>query len=72
MLLKDRTTSDLIEIVDLNALFNPTQAAVAGRDQAGQEEQDLKSFEKESLIFPSGEVLPRCWVDANYQGIPNL
>lgn len=68
MLLQDKTSNVLVEIADLTALFNPAQATVSGRGQAGQEEQDLQAFQKETLIFPSGETLPRCWIDANYKG----
>lgn len=66
MFLKNKSTGDLIEIVDIESLFNPTQNSVPGRDQAGQEEQEPASFEKNDLIFPSGEGLPRCWMDENY------
>jgi hypothetical protein len=37
------------------------------RVQAGEEEQDPEPIEKQNLIFPSGESLPRCWIDADYQ-----
>ncbi len=67
MFLQDKQSGNLIEVIDVKALFNPTENVVPGKDQAGQEEQEPKSFEKEKLIFPSGESLPRCWVDANYQ-----
>jgi hypothetical protein len=67
MLLKDKETDNLIEILDVEALFNPTTQSVPGQIQAGQEEQNPASFEKQSLKFPSGENLPRCWIDADYQ-----
>jgi hypothetical protein len=67
MLLKDKETDNLIEILDIEALFNPTTQSVPGQIQAGQEEQNPASFEKQSLKFPSGENLPRCWMDADYQ-----
>ena len=66
MFLKNKQTGNLIEILDVEELFNPNQDAVSGKDQAGQEEQEKASFEKKELIFPSGESLPRCWMDANY------
>jgi hypothetical protein len=31
------------------------------------EVQDPHHFEKADLFFPSGEALPRCWVDSAYQ-----
>lgn len=67
MLLKDKQTDNLVEILDLEALINPSQSSVSGQVQAGQEEQNPASFEKETLKFPSGENLPICWMDADYQ-----
>ena len=67
MLLQDQETGDLIEINDLQELINPNQAEVTAQSQSGQEEQDLQPMQKKSLVFPSGENLPRCWVDANYR-----
>lgn len=66
MLLKDKQTDTLVEIHDVETLINPTQANVSGQIQAGQEEQNSTSFEKDKLKFPSGEELPRCWKDADY------
>lgn len=67
MLLKNKELGTLIEINDLNALINPSVDKVTGQNQAGQEEQDPTPFEKTQLIFPSGEELPRCWLDADYK-----
>ncbi|MCA1993188.1 MAG: acetyltransferase [Coleofasciculus sp. S288] len=67
MLLKEKQTGTLVEVLDLQALFNPTHSSIPGQVQAGQEEQNPTSFEKEGLKFPSGEELPRCWKDADYQ-----
>lgn len=67
MFLKDKQTDDLIEILDIEALFNPTKTTISGQSQVGQEEQSPTDFPKESLKFPSGEELPVCWVDADYQ-----
>ena len=67
MYLKDAVNGDLVEIVDLGALFDPFQADVTGRYHAGEELQDEQTFSKERLIFPSGESLPRCWSDAGYR-----
>lgn len=66
MLLKEKESGTLIEIIDVEALLSPSKNEVSGRIQAGQEEQDPENFEKGKLIFPSGEILPRCWMDANY------
>lgn len=67
MFLKDTQTDNLIKISDIEALINPSKNTVPGKDQSGQEEQDTTDFAKESLQFPSGESLPRCWMDADYQ-----
>jgi hypothetical protein len=67
MFLKDKQTENLIKIADIESLINPSKNSVSGKDQSGQEEQDTTDFAKESLQFPSGENLPRCWMDADYQ-----
>ncbi|MFB2893075.1 acetyltransferase [Aerosakkonemataceae cyanobacterium BLCC-F50] len=66
MLLKSKETGTLIQIHDTESLINPNQHEISGRDQAGQEEQNTATYSKEELVFPSGESLPRCWLDANY------
>jgi hypothetical protein len=66
MFLQDKQNGNLVEILDIKELFDPTEKAIKGQYQAGEEEQDPEDFEKQSLIFPSGEELPRCWLDANY------
>lgn len=67
MLLQEKQTGNLVEILDLASLFNPAQNETQGRIQSGQEEQDPEPFNKGSLLFPSGEDLPRCWRDADYR-----
>jgi hypothetical protein len=67
MLLQDKETGNLVEINDLQALISPNQDTVTVQSQSGQEEQDPEPLNKANLVFPSGENLPRCWVDANYQ-----
>lgn len=66
MLLKEKETGNLVKILDVEALLSPTQQKVPGQIQAGQEEQNPETFGKEQLIFPSGETLPRCWLDSDY------
>ncbi|MBD2185426.1 acetyltransferase [Planktothrix sp. FACHB-1355] len=66
MFLKSKQNGTLIQIENLESLINPNENQITGRDQAGQEEQGPASYQKEELIFPSGEQLPRCWLDANY------
>jgi hypothetical protein len=67
MYLKNQSNGDLVEILDLTALFDPFKSEVAGRIHAGEEMGDQESFPKTGLAFPSGEALPRCWVDGDYK-----
>jgi predicted NAD-dependent protein-ADP-ribosyltransferase YbiA (DUF1768 family) len=67
MFLKDRESDDLIRVSEIEQLFSPMETEILGRSQAGEEEQDERSIAKSELVFPSGEPLPRCWTDANYQ-----
>lgn len=67
MFLKDRKSGDVVEILDLGALFDPTREAVEGRFHAGEEMQESALFGKAVLMFPSGEDLPRCWLDPDYR-----
>lgn len=67
MFLQQKNSATLIEIKDLEALFNPLRNEIEGRIQEGEEEQDPESFAKHDLTFASGEDLPRCWLDANYR-----
>jgi hypothetical protein len=67
MFLKDKQTGTLVQVIDIEELFDPNKNSISGQTQAGQEEQNPDSFEKNNLKFPSGEDLPRCWMDTNYQ-----
>ncbi|OGI47923.1 MAG: acetyltransferase [Candidatus Muproteobacteria bacterium RBG_16_65_34] len=67
MYLKHKKSGDLVEVLDLEALFDPFQSGVRGRFHAGEELQEPATFEKTGLVFPSGEGLPRCWTDAHYR-----
>jgi len=67
MLLQIKNTTDLVKVNDIQELIDPYSDIVHAQDQEGQEEQDSESFKKENLVFPSGESLPRCWLDANYR-----
>lgn len=68
MYLKHKPSGDLVEVMDLAALFDPNKDAIVGRFHAGEELQDPATFAKSELIFPSGEALPRCWLDVHYRG----
>jgi hypothetical protein len=67
MFLKDKTNGELVEILTLRELFDPFQGEVVGRYQQGEEEQDPEKLKKAELLFPSGEILPKCWVDPHYK-----
>ncbi len=67
MYLKDKQTGDLVEVLTLDDLFDPFKNTVSGRFHAGEELQEPRQFVKADLIFPSGEGLPRCWVDPHYK-----
>jgi hypothetical protein len=68
MLLKDKQNGTLIEVLDITTLINPMAEEIRGSIQNGEEEQPPEDITKAKLIFPSGENLPRCWLDVNYQG----
>lgn len=67
MFLVEKHSGDLLRVNDLDALFNPIETEVLARDQMGEEELDLMPMAKDRLVFPSGESLPRCWVDVDYR-----
>lgn len=67
MLLKHTPTGHLIETNDLTTLTNPCKDKVEAWFLWGEEPQDPESFDKQSLVFPSGEQLPHCWWDIHYQ-----
>ncbi len=67
MFLKDTQSGDLVEVLDVQALVAPGQARVVGRFHAGEEMADPAWFDKSALAFPSGEALPRCWMDPGYR-----
>jgi hypothetical protein len=67
MFLQNKSSDTMVEIKDLETLFNPLKNEVEGRIQEGQEEQDPTPFPKQDLMFASGEELPRCWIDPDYR-----
>ena len=69
MYLRDKSSGDLVEVLDMPAMSDPCVAQLKGRFHAGEELQEATSFPKENLEFPSGEALPRCWKDAAYRGV---
>lgn len=69
MFLKVRHNDDasLVEVLNVMQLFNPFDTRVQARLHGGEEMQDPQDFSKTDLFFPSGETLPRCWLDSSYQ-----
>ncbi len=67
MYMRDVKSGDLVEILDVQTLIDPCRPSVSGRFHAGEELQEPATFEKAQLVFPSGERLPRCWVDSHYR-----
>ena len=67
MFLKENEYNHLVEVLSLKDLFDPVCNTLVGRLHYGEELQDAQVFDKSGLSFPSGESLPACWLDAEYQ-----
>lgn len=67
MLLKERNSGHMVEVLNLLDLMNLNRDEVLGCYQEGEEQQDPENFRKTDLIFLSGEALPRCWTDPHYR-----
>jgi len=67
MYLMHKPSGDMIEVLNLDRLFNPTHCEVNGRFLAGDGLQEPAAFGKDDLVFPSGERLPRCWVNPSHK-----
>lgn len=67
MFLKHVENGKLVEVLSLMDLFNPNHGGLVGRYHAGEELQEPETFAKSKLQFPSGESLPRCWMDVHYR-----
>ena len=67
MFLRIRQDGSLMEVLSLPQLFDPFVKVLNGRLHAGEELQEPETFLKADLIFPSGEPLPRCWLDPHYK-----
>jgi hypothetical protein len=62
-----KKSEKLVEVLSLTDLFNPNHDRIVGRFHAGEELQDAESFTKVEMSFPSGEALPKCWLDPHYR-----
>jgi len=67
MFLKDMNNGDLVDVLDVNALMDPSVGDISVRYQSGEEVGDPMDTSKERLVFPSGEVLPECWRNMHYR-----
>lgn len=67
MLLKQKSTGHMVEVENFMDLIDLNIVKVTGRYQEGEEVQDPDSFNKQDLLFLSGERLPRCWLDPHYR-----
>ena len=67
MFLRQKNTKHLVEVLDLDELFDPVKPAFRGRLNVGEEMPDPDTFIKADVCFPSGEALPRCWIDVHYR-----
>ncbi|NJP12216.1 MAG: acetyltransferase [Leptolyngbyaceae cyanobacterium RU_5_1] len=67
MFLQNRQTGVLVKVLNTDSLIDPMEQKISGRIQDGQEEQDPEEISKNDLVFPSGERLPRCWMDVDYR-----
>jgi len=67
MLLKEKDTGHLIEVLEPKELFDPFSKTFTGRLNFGEDVPDPDQFDKASVEFPSGEALPRCWLDPHYR-----
>ena len=67
MFLQHKPSGDVIEVLNIDYLYDPCETKIVGRYHCGEEMQDPEPFMKSELMFPSGESLPRCWVEPNYR-----
>ncbi len=66
MFLKHKITKELVEIISIEDMYDPCMIQVLARSHGGEEMQEPWLYAKQDLIFPSGESLPRCWLDPHY------
>ncbi len=67
MFLQHKPSGDVIEVLNVDHLYDPCENQIMGRYHCGEEMQDPEPFTKSELTFPSGESLPRCWVEPDYR-----
>lgn len=67
MFLKNVSNGDLAEVMNTSELIDPNASAVTVRFHAGEEAGDPMGVDKSGMVFPSGEALPKCWLDPHYR-----
>ena len=67
MFLQHKPSGDVIEVLNVDHLYDPCETRILGRFHCGEEMQDPEPFSKLELTFPSGEPLPRCWLQSDYR-----
>ena len=67
MLLMEKETGHLIEVLEPTEVYDPFKDSFSGRLDFGEDVNEPDSFNKLSVCFPSGESLPKCWLDPNYR-----
>jgi hypothetical protein len=67
MFLMHKLSGNLVEVVEPSDVYDPCLNQILGRFHAGEELQDIETFSKAEMLFPSGESLPICWLDPNYR-----
>ncbi len=66
MFLKHVPSDELVEVIDLPDVINPNTPTIRARAHTGEIIQRPENFLKSELAFPSGEALPKCWIDVHY------
>ncbi len=67
MFLKQIKADHLVEVLRLEELVDPSKSSFTGRLNIGEDVPEPRLFAKSNVCFPSGEPLPRCWVDVHYR-----
>lgn len=67
MILKHKSTEKVMQVVELQDLMNPLHEQVSMQANYGEEAQEAETVDKQDLLFPSGEGLPRAWTDPHYR-----
>ena len=67
MFLKEASSGHLVQILNMKELTNPFDPLIQVQYQQGEDLNDPEYVDKGLLVFPSGEALPRCWLDSHYR-----